>query len=49
MKLMRIKGIMPIESGQKQEEYYQAFKTFFKQKYHSLRNFNDYRSCKEYL
>ena len=42
MKFMEIKSITPMESGQNQEDYYQAFKTLFGQRYTSLTKFNDY-------
>lgn len=45
MKFIGIKGIRLMELGQGQDNYYQVWKTLFKNRDLSLRNFNDYWLC----
>ena len=49
MKFMGIESATSMKSGQNTEDYYEACKTIFKQRYPSLGKFLEYCSCKEYF
>ena len=49
MKFLGIQDTLPKESGTNDEDFYQACKTVFSNRFPRFGNFDDMRTCKEYL